>query len=801
MISKRNMVAAVMVAGVLGIAAVPPAAAQVVQTPLDPAGIPKFVNQLPELEIGGKPNGKWKGGLPVLDGSTPSVVSICEYRSQILPTGTVDTVTGAAVPVDTYVWGYQIGDTCQINPGHPYIGPVVVAERGTPTQITFINQLGNSWDSLVPAYTQNTDITMHWADPLNAEDNLCAEQLSRMTYGGLPQGDCAANYVGPIPAAVHLHGGEIPPNLDGGPDSWFTFDGAYRGHGYYTREVDDISAITLPDADFPAGCLIKNRADGVYYRSEGDFWTANAPIDRATYVYPNTQEAANIWFHDHVLGFTRLNVYAGIAGAYVITDPAHTNPDLGPVTELVPLVIQDRMFDTNGQLYFSGPGGNTTPEHPFWVAEFIGDVAVVNGVAWPKMKVEPKRYRFLFLNGSNSVGYNLQVATPGTVDPVTGAFVYGTPGPPMWVIGTDGGYLDTPQAAHEVGYNYANDVATGGPVGDKLVLLPGERYEVIIDFTNYAGQILEMQNDAWNPYPFGDAPPITQIMQFQVKNKAKSPGVAFDPMTGASPRVGGDIVDLNPLVASADVHRQLTLNELESITGEPLEALLNNSKWDGHQIIQDGPSHTIQYRPEFFQSLDYSSPTLYSERPNEGDMEVWDIINITADAHPIHLHLVQFQVVERIPFDDAAYDTLYRASFPLGDFQPGYGPPNNYYVPNSAGAVGGNPDPLQFAYPGFESARGPRRGPAAHEVGWKDTVVTYPGEVTRIAVRWAPTDIPNTVTDPAALGYLFDPDDGHGYVWHCHILDHEDNEMMRPTEVLTNGLFTGSRTFLQGIDY
>ena len=133
-------------------------------------------------------------------------------------------------------------------------------------------------------------------------------------------------------------------------------------------------------------------------------------------------------------------------------------------------------------------------------------------------------------------------------------------------------------------------------------------------------------------------------------------------------------------------------------------------------------------------------------------------------------------------------------------YMPGYGPPNNYNIPNSAGAIGGNPDPLQFWSEGFESERGERRFPEAHEIGWKDTATMYPGEVTRLLVRWAPTDIPADPASTDPLGYPFDPDDGHGYVWHCHILDHEDNEMMRPTEILTNEAFTG-RSFIQGIDY
>jgi FtsP/CotA-like multicopper oxidase with cupredoxin domain len=748
---------------------------------MDPADIDKFVNELPLLG---------PTGVPVLvPGSTPAFLSICEFQTQVLPPSYGK----------TWVWGYQIGETCDTDPGHSYIGPVVVAERGTPTNLTFINQLGNTWHSNVDAYTQNTDLTMHWADPLNAEFNLCSQQLSTMEFGGVPQGDCQFNYSGPIPAAIHLHGGEVPPNLDGGPDSWFTGDGQYRGHGYYTRKV--AKKPKLPNPEFPAGTLVKTESDGRYYLSLGNKWDRGTPnIDRATYVYPNTQEAANIWFHDHVLGFTRLNVYAGIAGAYVITDPANVHPDLQDPTELVPMVIQDRMFNTESQLHMSSPGGNTTEEHPFWVAEFIGDVAVVNGKVWPKLEVEAEKYRFLFLNGSNSVGYNLWLENPAD----------GSAGPLMWVIGTDGGFLDTAAPAFDPGLAQVDGVSDGSIVGNKLVILPGERYEVIIDFSGIAeGTKFTMRNDAWNPYPFGDAPPIPEIMQFEVVAEVdpdtgpKPTDFEPDPTKpggGASPRVD-PIVDIKGI--TPDVYRQLTLNELDStISGEPLEALLNNTKWDGLQILEtDPPPYTIQERIDFVKSGDYKVPTYYSERPDEGTMEVWDIINITADAHPIHLHLVQFQVIERIPFDDLAYFTDYEAAFALAGhpgYMPGYGPPGDYNVPNTAGAVGGNPDPLIHEI--AASARGSRRGPAAHEVGWKDTVTAYPGEVTKIAVRWAPTDTPSTETDPKKLGFPFDPDDGHGYVWHCHILDHEDNEMMRPTEVLTNRKFK-DRTFIRGIDY
>jgi FtsP/CotA-like multicopper oxidase with cupredoxin domain len=708
------------------------------------------------------------------------MISICEFKAQILPEGTTDTATGLLIPLETWVWGYQIGDTCVPFPKHSYIGPVVVAERGKATQLTFINQLGEAPLSNVLAYKNNTDQTMHWADPINGETNNCAHQAD---LGYLPQGECLLNYFGPIAAAVHLHGGEVPPELDGGPDSWFSgvpdpanAGAFYRGHGYYTREVYALPV--LPHADFPPGVMIFDRETGAYYRNDADSWTETTEVDRATFVYPNTQEAANIWFHDHILGMTRLNVYAGIAGAYVITEPGATNPDLGAVTDLVPLVIQDRTFDTNGQLWF-GAGG-ATPEHPYWVPEFIGDVIVVNGAAWPNMVVEPKRYRFLFLNGSNARGYDIFNVVPTLAGDL--------PGPDIWVVGTDGGYLDAPVKVDYTG------------AGEKLVLLPGERYEVIIDFTNFAGAFIEMRNTAGTPYPLGDpvVPGLTDtIMQFEVKGKAKSPGIVYDPVAG-DPLRTDPIIRLDDLAAAPDVvRRQLTLNEVDGILA-PREALLNNTKWHGKQIFEGGgttdPNSVGPRVQNDFTSVDYNGiETYYSEQPDEGSMEVWEIINITADAHPIHLHLVQFQLLGRQPINAVEYAAAYDALFPGAMYLPGYGPPMNYNIPNGDEALGGNPAPSPYFVDMGDF--GPARGPEPFEYGWKDTVTAYPGEVTRIAVRWAPTDTPTDTTE----GFPFVPDEGHGYVWHCHILDHEDNEMMRPTQIISNETFI--RSFLKGISY
>jgi len=232
-----------------------------------------------------------------------------------------------------------------------------------------------------------------WADPLKNELNSCAAQAILNPPGTPAVGICAQNYDGPIPACVHIHGGEVPPWLDGGPDAWFTSDGLHKGHAYYTRPG-------VPAAG-----------------------------NEAVYRYPNGMETALIWFHDHTLGATRLNVYAGLAGGYLVTDPANDPQNLPP---LQPLIIQDRMFDTNGQLYFpAGVPFIPNPDHPFWVPEFVGDVICVNGKVWPYMSVEPKRYQFAVINGSNARSYELDLGgSAGTAK--------------MYQIATDGGYLDKP---------------------------------------------------------------------------------------------------------------------------------------------------------------------------------------------------------------------------------------------------------------------------------------------------------------------------------------------------------------------
>ena len=423
-----------------------------------------------------------------------------------------------------------------------------------------------------------------------------------------------------VPVVTHLHGGHNRSDSDGLPDAWFTPGFAQTGR-----------------------------------------------LFNETYTYDNDQEAATFWYHDHALGITRLNVYAGLAGFFIVRDDnedalvaAHHLPT-GPYE--VPFVIQDRRFDAfGGLLYPFEPDGPNEPPEVTVLPEFFGDVILVNGQAWPALEVEPRQYRFRMLNGSDSRFYSLFLSS----------------GQPFHQIGTDDALLDAPVAL------------------DRLVIAPGERQDIVIDFSAPAllGSTIILKNTARAPFPMGDpADPRTvgQIMAFRV---TKPLDVSVYPLTTLPANlrpINGPIVPLPTPVRS----RKLLLFEGKDDFGRILP-LLGTTEQGG---------------------LDWDDEI--TENPGLHDTEVWEIHNTTVDAHPIHLHEVAFQVLDRQKF---------RAE----------------QAPNGALS--------NIRYLGA-----PRR-PAANEVGWKDTVQMFPGEVTRIVARF---DLPGE------------------YVWHCHILSHEDHEMMR----------------------
>jgi FtsP/CotA-like multicopper oxidase with cupredoxin domain len=330
------------------------------------------------------------------------------------------------------------------------------------------------------------------------------------------------------------------------------------------------------------------------------------------------------------------------------------------------------------------------------------------------------------------------------------------------------------------------------------MMMPGERYEIIIDFAGIpAGSNLILRNTAptvnGNPKASTDG----RIMQFRVTANAPT-DASYNPASGILIRSGSQkIVRLVDPVAGAlaagvitDLTRELTLNEIVG-AGGPLEALVNNSKWSG--LRPDGttpiPGSTQVDGPN--QTAFSFMGNWLTELPVEGKTEVWEIINLTMDSHPIHLHGLQFQLINRQPFDMAGWMMTYNAAFAGGAFIPGYGPPLSY-APSAAsgGKYGGNPDVTPFLL-------GLPLPPLTYEAGWKDTVIMHPGEVSRIAVRVAPQD---KAIGAADLFWSYQPNALNGvYVWHCHITDHEDNEMMRPDMFIPNP--AAVRTYVQGVDY
>jgi FtsP/CotA-like multicopper oxidase with cupredoxin domain len=547
-----------------------------------------------------------------------------------------------------------------------------------------------------------------------------------------------------------------------------------------------------------------------------------------TFNYPNSQEATELWYHDHALGVVRENVYAGLAGVYLLRDGRDTGATNNPIT--LPggafeqeLMLADKQFDTNGQLLFPDgtPADNPTglngapgnpDKHPFWVPEFFGDVITVNGKSWPVMDVQPRRYRFRVLNGSNARFYTMQLFNQAGVDQHTN----GPAGPAIWQIGSDGGLFNSPvQLANPANGNHQCDgLADTGVLGDSidiqagrrcLFLAPAERADIIIDFGGQAGKTFTLKNFAAYPYPSGSptgfgAPDATSdglVMQFRVSQPLQGTDTSFNP-AGSHPALrAAPMVNVKPANGRGDRLRQLILVEEEGIStdvdgpgsptgdGDPVESLINNTKWNGNR---EGSTTAVPG------SISNGRGLNATEVPRQGATEVWEVANLTGDAHPIHIHLIQFQVISRQPFDVDTYLTDWMAAFPGGTFNghtfapgvyiPGFGPPLPYFTPNSAGAIGGNlnfDDPKYIRQGACTNGACPVRAPDANDAGWKDTIKMFPGEITRIALRWAPQANAAGSTVQGTNYFPFDPTTGGaGYVEHCHILDHEDNEFMRP---------------------
>jgi spore coat protein A len=603
---------------------------------LDPVSIPKFVTPLVV------PPAMPTATAPEL---TPAYtyyeVESVQFQQQVLPDG---------YPTTT-VWGYgKVGDPAtRFSPGFTF-----EVRTDETVRVKWVNGLVDGADRYLP-HLFPVDDTLHWANPSGA-----------MTMTGVP-------YTGPVPIAVHVHGAHVADHSDGNPDDWFLpaavdIPAGYAMHGPF---VPTVAGPTLP-------------APGNGYQVQE---------------YSNDQPATTLWYHDHALGITRLNVMAGLAGFWLVRDATDDAIGFPAGAQEIPLAIQDRSFNEDGSLRypktrvefdgFEGPflpePGGLTP--PIWNPEFFGDSIMVNGRTWPYHAVEARLHRLRLLNGCNARVLKLRLSAGGT------AWL------PFEQVGSDAGLLPAPVVQTE------------------LRLAPGERADVLVDFSAVAaGDKVTMVNVGPDePYqgpstwlPPADPSTTGLVMEFRV--------VAA---TGATvPDLG-----LLPAIVHPDLtglaERELTLNELvEPAADVPIAAMLGTA--------DAGP-------------LPWEATT--SETPTLGSTEIWRIVNLTADAHPMHLHLVRFQVIDRSPIDVEAYAAWQQAHLSLPAVWPA---PRveDFLVEGSFGGWGS--------------------GVAEGEQGWKDTIVANPGEVTRFVATF----------------------DREGqYVWHCHILEHEDNEMMRPYHV------------------
>jgi FtsP/CotA-like multicopper oxidase with cupredoxin domain len=598
-------------------------------------------------------------------------IGVRQFQQQILapkPGG------GGANPATT-VWSYgpAAASAATLANGFFYPAFTVESKFDKPAVVKWVNQLVDGNGGFLP-HLLPVDQTLHWANPVGPRDR---------------RGTDPAPYMGPVPMVTHVHGAHTTEDSDGYAEAWY-----------------------LPAANnIPGNIQYTTGTFFDYFNTKyGHGWAPGT----ASFKYPNDQPATTLWYHDHTLGMTRVNVYAGPAGFWLIRggpndlDLGYRAPGpgidpFGDFTE-IPIAIQDRSFNADGSLFypdnrafFEGLDPNQlqipfipyeacdnlpSDVSPIWNPEFFGNMMVVNGFTWPFLEVEQRRYRFRLLNGCNSRFLILKTDNNMT----------------FYQIGAEQGFL--PNTA---------------PLSE-LLMAPAERADVIMDFTNIpVGTEIILQNLGPDE-PFGggtpgvDFPPADPastgvVMQFRVK-AATSPDTTAHPL--------GLVLPAAAPLGPAAVTRAVSLNEEESHSVRVSEDASGNIVLDCATGEVFGPTSALlgTLNPD-----GTGNPLLWSdlitENPALGATETWEMHNSTEDAHPIHIHQVKFQVLGREPFGGGT-------------------------------SVAGSNDPLPW------------------ETGYKDTVIAYPGEITRVKAQY---DLP---------GF---------YVWHCHIVEHEDNEMMRPFHV------------------
>ena len=722
---------------------------------LDPCTIPKYVTPLvipPVMKNDG------------IDDSYD--IAVRQFRQQVLPGGIWNTVNGRNDKFSaTNVWSYGPdadtppkvapvpASTSQFN----YPAFTIEAISGSQVTVRWINDLMDEKGNFLP-HLLPVDQTVHWANP------------PQECRSGKKETDCTGvnpeHYEGPVPIVTHLHGAHVGPESDGYPEAWWLpAANGIDDFAHFGRLFDDVTGSNPGNLGY------------------------------ADYVYPNSQPATTLWYHDHTLGMTRLNVYAGPAGFYLIRggdhdgatdqstgDPAvlpgpapvagedpNFDPEYRKTIREIPIAIQDRAFDLNGKKlfypknrsFFEGVKPRNlkidfAPDSdvlPTWQPEAFFNVMVVNGTSWPSLDVAQDRYRLRLLNGCNSRFLNLAlfvVNNDGTLGDEISFFQ----------IGSDQGFLrNVVKIATGVVTPLPGDGTIPGDVAapnpDQALLMGlAERADVIVDFSGLPhGTRIRMINTGPDE-PFGgdfsspaDSDTTGQVMEFVVNSDLNDAAGSTDGTTTPPEDL---VMHAENELGDSDNVRDVSLNELESevvcVLADPdteefvfpiKQVSCEAEAPSGLEIVPFGPTEALLGTVEFENLMPFgrplkwtdrfgpSIPTLVtlnngkmvtvpvSENPGLGDIEEWDIYNFSADAHPMHLHLVRFEVVSRTAIDP------------------------------------GDPD----SHPeGLDEVQ-------AWESGFKDTVIAYPGQITRVKAKF----------DIAGL-----------YVWHCHIVEHEDNEMMRP---------------------
>ncbi len=561
----------------------------------------------------------------------------------------------------------------------------IEAMSNRPVRVKWINELVDASGNHLP-HLLAVDPTLHWANPPGGSTG----RDSRPTFAETPD-----RYTGPVPIVTHVHGAVgVADDSDGYSEAWY-----------------------LPAAnDIPAGYA----TEGTWYeffagKAAGAYGVAWGP-GYAVFQYPNDDRASTNWYHDHALGMTRLNVYAGPAGFFLIRGgPADTVldsrtgreaslpgpaprendkfPPNKPYREIA-IAIQDRSFNADGSLFypdtrefFDGIVADYIPDGPFspiWNPEFFGNAIIANGNTWPFLEVEQRRYRFRLLNGCQSRFLILDFSS--------------IPGVEVWAIGNEGGFLAAPvnlTAGH----------------GNRLLMGLAERADVIVDFTKVPAGSHVLANVGPDE-PFGGGVPGVDFERRRPRDDRSGPAVPSR-ACGRARRL--DPAAIPPVAADHPAARRD--GHATARTDRGSRGGCRRGRGGGRGT---GRGTTRHGRAGVWTARKWMDPV--TENPAVGATEVWEIYNTTADAHPMHIHEIVFEVVNR-----------------------------QSLLLNAEGEVA---QPIQL--------EGGVAAPEPWESGFKDTVIAYPGQVTRVKARFA------------AVGQ---------FVWHCHIVEHEDNEMMRPYRI------------------